>query len=71
MVPSKAVFYKLFNLKEEKKAWKQKKTPLEDFESITGELSASVCILPCYVGHLLTTSRLGTDTYESQARISL
>lgn len=42
MVPSDAVMYRLFNLKEEKKDWKQKKIPLKDFEKITGELSASV-----------------------------
>lgn len=43
MVPSEAVFMKLFNLKEEKKSWKQKKIPLTEFEEITGGLVASVC----------------------------
>lgn len=42
MVPSEAVFYELFNLKKEKE-FKQKKIPLNDFEDITGDLSASVC----------------------------
>ncbi|KAE8454319.1 hypothetical protein EG329_005244 [Mollisiaceae sp. DMI_Dod_QoI] len=42
MVPSEAIFYKLFRLKEEKKAFKQKKILLNDFENITGELSASI-----------------------------
>jgi hypothetical protein len=42
MVLSEAVFYKLFRLKEETKAWKQKKILLADFERITGELEASV-----------------------------
>lgn len=44
MVQSAAVFYKLFNLEEEKKVWKQKKIPLAEFERITGELSVSVSI---------------------------
>jgi hypothetical protein len=34
MVPSAAVFYALFELKEVKKAWKQKKIPLDAFEDI-------------------------------------
>ncbi|KAF8849374.1 hypothetical protein BDZ45DRAFT_810028 [Acephala macrosclerotiorum] len=42
MVPSLAVFYALFNLKEEKKEWKQKKIPLVDFQRITGGLYASI-----------------------------
>lgn len=41
MVPSAAVFYALFGLKEEKKAWKQKKIPLEAFVDITGGLDVS------------------------------
>lgn len=42
MVPPPAVFYALFKMEEGKKAWKQKKIPLDDFEAITGDLSASV-----------------------------
>jgi hypothetical protein len=42
MVPSTAVFYPTFNLKEEKKAWKQKKIPLETFEDITGSCLLSI-----------------------------
>jgi hypothetical protein len=32
----------MFNMKEEKKVWKQRKIPLEEFEAITGSLEASV-----------------------------
>ncbi|PVH88976.1 hypothetical protein DL98DRAFT_159840 [Cadophora sp. DSE1049] len=46
IVPSEADFYKLFNLKEEKKACKQNKIPLEAFERPTGELSASLWRIP-------------------------
>ncbi|MCJ1383944.1 hypothetical protein MMC17_007058 [Xylographa soralifera] len=46
MVPSVKVFFKLFKFGEEKKAWKQKKTSLEAFEAITGELRASVLQSP-------------------------
>lgn len=42
MVPNTEVFLKLFGLGEEKKAWKTKKIPLEDFEEITGQLTTSV-----------------------------
>ncbi|KAI9639246.1 uncharacterized protein MKK02DRAFT_29348 [Dioszegia hungarica] len=42
VVPNAQVFYKLFNLQEEKKVWKQKKIPLADFEKITGGLWASI-----------------------------
>ncbi|KAF4634149.1 hypothetical protein G7Y89_g3965 [Cudoniella acicularis] len=42
MVPSEAVFYKLFNMQEPKKAWKQKKISLGDFQAITGYLEASI-----------------------------
>lgn len=43
LVPSEAVFFKLFNLKAEKKAWKQKKIPVAEFEKICGgDMSASV-----------------------------
>lgn len=45
MVPSPAVFYELFQLEEGKKAWKQKKIPLDDFENITGGLYASVSFM--------------------------
>ncbi|KAH6667996.1 hypothetical protein B0J14DRAFT_658773 [Halenospora varia] len=42
MVPSEVVFYKLFDMEESKKAWKQKKIPLEDFKCTTGGLTASI-----------------------------
>ncbi|MCJ1395449.1 hypothetical protein MMC18_008335 [Xylographa bjoerkii] len=52
MVPNAEVFFKLFNLGEEKKAWKQKKIPLEQFESVTGELRTSI-----RYGYLVVTSK--------------
>jgi len=52
MVPNAEIFFKLFKLDEEKKAWKQKKIFLEEFEAITGELSTSI-----RYGHLVITSK--------------
>ena len=53
MVPNAQVFYKLFNLQEEKKVWKQKKIPLADFEKITGGLWASVSLSAIYLNRIL------------------
>jgi len=62
MVPSPAVFYAMFNLKEEKKAWKQKKISLEEFEAIAGEMTASVrieAIGPHWTGLIIRQIRYG------------
>ncbi len=71
MVPSEAIFYKLFRLKEEKKAFKQKKILLNDFENITGELSASVCETMLRTRQwMLIWHRFDMDISELSARIS-
>lgn len=55
-MPSSAVFYKMFNMEEPTKAWKQKKIPLEEFERITGPLYASVShAFPMFYEILMST----------------
>ena len=72
MVPSEEVFLKLFNLEPGKKAWKQKKLSLDDFEDITGDLRASVCVAFCFLFLTSLTAvfitRFAMDTCVSQAR---
>lgn len=71
MVPSKAVFHKLFNLEEEK-AFKQKKIPLDDFEDMTGKLSASMREIRLILRQqMLIWYRSDTDILGSSARRQL
>lgn len=47
MVPHEDVFYRLFGFEKPKKAWKQKKIDMADFEKSIGEITNSVRSLVC------------------------
>lgn len=46
-VPHEDVFYRLFGFEKPKKAWKQKKIDMADFEKSIGEITNSVRSLVC------------------------